>query len=122
MFDWARNIGISDFIFYLRQVVGGMNIPIPNWITLSVPDALWGYSLTAFMVVTWCNNPSNKNKLFWFSIGPAICILSELGQLTGMIKGTFDRIDLFLIIIFSLAPFIVLGINFKGEENEKKFV
>jgi hypothetical protein len=121
MFKWANFLRVSSEIEYFRQLIIDINFQITDWAAFTLPDALWGYSLTAFMIITWRNNLTSKNSIFWLSIGPLFCILPELGQMVGLVMGTFDRMDLLFCVIASIAPFIVFQRYFKGgSKNESK--
>lgn len=120
MFKWADSIRISNNIEYFRQLVIDNNFQIPNWAAFSLPDALWGYSLTAFMIITWKNNFANKSSFFWLCIGPLFCIMPELGQMEGIISGTFDRCDLLFCVVASILPFIFFQRYFKGVCNNER--
>jgi hypothetical protein len=66
---------------------------IPESILYSLPDALWVYSLTSIMAFIWQNSQS-AFKAFWMSSGLLLAFAFELGQLAGVIPGTFDVLDL----------------------------
>ena len=104
----------------IRHLILTTNLRIPKWMIFSLPDALWVYSLTAFMIITWNDNPMSKNAMFWMSLGPILGIAPEFGQKIGIVSGTFDLVDLLFIIIASILPFLNLKKYFKGGINNEK--
>ncbi|REG88254.1 hypothetical protein [Algoriphagus antarcticus] len=104
MFGWFNEIGLSDKIGLLRSNYQLQNLTIPNWIKFSLPDALWLFSFTYITLIIW-ENKINRESVFWIFFAPMIGIFSEVGQLTGLIPGTFDKIDLILLIIATILPF-----------------
>jgi uncharacterized membrane protein YbhN (UPF0104 family) len=74
----------------------------------SLPNALWVFSFTRIYLLLWKNN--NSYGLFWFFGAFAVSILFEVAQYFNFIPGTFDWIDLVLVI---LAGIISLSLSFK---------
>jgi len=95
----------------------------PSWFLYSLPDALWTYSLTVFMIYNF-NQKFDKNSAIWILIGPFISIISELFQLVNIVKGTFDSIDLLLCVIASILAFLHITnfekLNLFNYENKYK--
>ncbi|NJB83637.1 hypothetical protein [Wenyingzhuangia aestuarii] len=103
MFDWFDKIGLSEYVVVLRTNKQLLNLELPNWIKYSLPDALWLFSFTYITLIIWrCQ--LNKQSVFWIMLAPIIGLFSELGQLLGFVPGTFDRVDLILLIIAALLP------------------
>jgi len=119
MFKWVYLFEMSDGIGRIRHLILTTNLQIPKWMIFSLPDTLWVYSLTAFMIITWNDNPISKNAMFWMSLGPILGIAPEFGQKIGIISGTFDLVDLLFIIIASILPFLNLKKYFKGGINNE---
>lgn len=88
----------------------------PYWLIYSLPNALWVYSLTAYLLFIW--NGDDKN-IFWLLVGPLIGIAAEIMQIFGYFPGTYDNIDLLLTIIFGILPFFIFK-PFKLKKNEKQ--
>lgn len=104
MFDWFDKIGISDFIDFLRSTEQIQNLIIPDWIKFSLPDALWLFSFTYTLLILW-DFKINRQSAFWLFIVPTIGLFSEIGQLIGVIRGTFDKLDLMLLLTATILPF-----------------
>lgn len=104
MFDWFEKIGLSNAINFLRSNQIIQSLKIPNWIKFSLPDALWLFSFTYITMIIW-NYKINKQSFFWIFLAPFIGIFSEIGQYIGIIPGTFDKVDLILLLIAAILPF-----------------
>ena len=112
MFGWFEKIGLYSLIDFLRNNEFLQKMNIPNWIKYSLPDALWLFSFI-YVVLTLWSFQINRHSIFWITLVPAIGLFSELGQLFGIIPGTFDVVDLFLLVLASILPFLIESINFK---------
>jgi len=114
MFSWYKSIGLGEILNGLRKSTIPFAENIPEWILFSLPDGLWIFSYVSLMLLIWQNSISKKN-ISWILITPILAISSELGQLFGLITGTFDLIDLLLYIFGMTLPFIFFkqSINFK---------
>lgn len=107
MFGWFSNIGLSDTVDFLRSNQHLQNLNIPSWIKYSLPDALWLFSFNYVLLTLWDFNV-NRHSAFWLFLAPAIGLFSEIGQLIGLVPGTFDFMDLVLLIIATLIPFLLV--------------
>ena len=105
MFGWFSNIGLSDFVDFLRSNKYLQSLTIPNWIKFSLPDALWLFSFNYILLTLWSFNV-NRQSAFWLFLAPTIGLFSEIGQLTGVVQGTFDIVDLVLLLIATLLSFL----------------
>lgn len=112
MFRWLEKIGLYSLIDFLRNNEFLQKINIPNWARYSLPDALWLFSFIYIVLTLW-NFQINRHSLFWITLVPAIGLFSELGQQFGIIPGTFDVVDLFLLVLACILPFLIVAINFK---------
>lgn len=116
MFRWFEFIGIDDLINSMRKITMNYNVLFPNWFLYSLPDGLWIFSYTCLMFYIWNNKVTLKN-IFWIFIIPTSAIISELGQMTKYINGTFDILDLAFYFFGLLLPFILFknSFNFKTQ-------
>src|SRR5690606_24761044 len=116
MFSWYETIGLGGLTNELRNWAFQLADKIPEWILFSLPDGLWIFSYVSLMLIIWQNSISLKN-IFWILILPFLAISSELGQLFGVIIGTFDFMDLLLYISGMILPLIIftrsINITFK---------
>jgi len=112
MFGWFEKFRLYSLIDFLRNNEFLQKMNIPNWIKYSLPDALWLFSFI-YVVLTLWSFQINRHSIFWITLVPAIGLFSELGQLFGIIPGTFDVVDLFLLVLAIILPFLIESINFK---------
>ncbi len=112
MFGWFKKIGLSDSVDFLRANQFLQKLTIPGWIKFSLPDALWLFSFNYILLALW-NFKINRQSAFWLFIAPTIGIFSEIGQSIEVVPGTFDLVDLALLIIASLISFLI-GTNSKS--------
>src|SRR3990172_4353052 len=77
MFRWFDTIGLGQTIKTARQLIGHSNLPA--WTVFSLPDALWIFSFTNFMLIIWRDKFWGQS-LFWIFIAPTVGLFSEVGQ------------------------------------------
>jgi hypothetical protein len=104
MFNWFKIIGLTDLVNFLRTDNILQNLTIPNWVKFSLPDALWLFSFTYIILLLW-DFKITRQSAFWIFIAPTVGLFSEIGQLIGIISGTFDKVDLLLLILSTALPF-----------------
>lgn len=119
MFGWFDSMKATDFINFLRTNDFLQTINLPEWIKYSLPDALWIFSFTYFMLTIW-KFKITQSSAFWIFLAPVIGLFSELGQLYGVVPGTYDPVDLILIIVAMTVPFLkIVNFNFKSINYEQ---
>lgn len=123
MFSWAKYIGLTDFVNFLRTDNFLQNLTIPNWVKYSLPDALWLFSFTYIILLLW-DFKINRQSVLWIFLTPTVGLFSELGQLVEIIPGTFDKIDLLLLLLAAIFPLTFVSnsksINIKIIWQQKK--
>ena len=112
MFSWSKYIGFTAFVSFLRTGSQLQNLTIPNWVKFSLPDALWLFSFTYIILFLW-DFKINRQSAFWIFLAPTVGLFSELGQLLEFIPGTFDKMDLLLLLLATISPFSFVS-NFKA--------
>jgi hypothetical protein len=116
MFGWYETVGLGGLTNELQKLTFQFANESPEWILFSLPDGLWIFSYVTLILVIWQNTVSIKN-IFWILVIPILAIGSEVGQLFGLIIGTFDFVDLLLYILGMTLPFIIysksINLNFK---------
>jgi hypothetical protein len=110
MFKWYHALGTDDLIRDLRIQATPYRHFVPEFILFSFPDGVWVYSLTVVMGGLW-HNTSFFSRFFWVSIGPLIGIGSEMGQLLGLVPGTFSYSDLLSCFSATLGALILIKIK-----------
>lgn len=69
---------------------------LPEWVIFSLPNALWVYSMSAYIALVWKNK---INRTLWVYSVYILSLLAELLQLSNIIPGTFSIADILLILI-----------------------
>ena len=105
VFDWLKAIHLSEFAFYLRHL--SSEITLPGWLLYSMPDGLWAYAITSWIILIWDRAP----PLAWLSAGAVLAIGSELGQLIGIVPGTYQHRDVAFYICGFVAACLQLEIT-----------
>lgn len=106
MFRWLRAIGLETVTNGLRSLTAPERKFLPYWFVYSLPDGLWVYALTAFMLLVWRNSDSLPTKVLYCSLGLILGAGTELGQLAGIVPGTFDYGDLIVCLIAPTAALL----------------
>ncbi|MFV8364763.1 hypothetical protein [Flavobacterium sp. XS1P27] len=104
MFNWFKWIGFTDLVIFLRTNNQLQNLTIPNWVKFSLPDALWLFSFTYIILLIW-DFKITRHSVLWILLTPTVGFFSEIGQLIGIIPGTFDKVDLLLLLLSTVLPF-----------------
>lgn len=102
MFRWINKLGLSDWIFRLRQNL--KDTTLPDVVIYSLPNGLWVFSITTLLLIIWKDDYKLRFKMY-LSFLFIIVMLPEFLQFFELIPGTFDFIDLLVNLIFFLLPF-----------------
>lgn len=105
LFQWIEYTGGIHLVSELRSFT--TNIPLPDWVLYSLPDALWLYAFTYSILLIW-GKQINRLSLGCLGIVFILGIGHEVGQFYGMIAGTFDPVDLGLSMLALLIPLVLL--------------
>jgi hypothetical protein len=119
MFRWFEMVGVGPVVQQLRITMMPLQAGLPSWVEYSLPDAMWVYSLTAFMALVW-KGTNFRVRAIWISAGLLLGAGSELGQLAGYVPGSFDASD-FLLCVFAAGLALVLTserMTFKRSIND----
>lgn len=112
MFDWFTKFGINEYIIKLRYGIN-LNKYLNDWIIYNSPAWIWSFSFTFLLGVVW-QYKINRESIFFLLVPLLLGVISEILQLTGMIKGTFDFIDLIMNIIGWFSGLFLIRItNYK---------
>ena len=109
MFRWLEFVDLDSPVNKLRDIYGGQNGQLPQWLLYSLPDAAWLYSFAMYMGLVWID--AKPRVVFSFmAIGPTLGLGGELGQGFRVVPGTFDLVDLiFLCVASILAALVVIN-------------
>ena len=97
MFAWADQLLLTDLIVRGRAAAAPLLPHVPGFVLFSVPDGVWVFSATAFFARLWHDGPLWM-RAGWIGITPAMAIGGELGQITGLVPGTYDVLDMLAYI------------------------
>lgn len=86
MFAWADTLGLGPAVHGLRELLAPVVSAAPDWAVFSLPFGLWLFALVLAVRDTR-----------WIPAALALGIGSELAQLPGLMPGTFDPVDLFVL-------------------------
>jgi hypothetical protein len=104
MFAWAEALRLRWAIDWSRDAAGVAIHSLPDWVIYSLPNALWAYALTAFMLRLW-GRRLTRGSAPWILVGPLLAIGWEVGQSSGLVPGTFDLTDLLFVVLALAAAF-----------------
>jgi len=65
------------------------SVHLPAWFLFTLPDALWVYALTSWLLTIW-----GPLRPIWIGSGLMAAFLTEYAQLLGILAGTYDPADL----------------------------
>ena len=106
MFSWFDRVNLSGVISELRLSTLPLTDHLPNWFLSSLPDGLWLFSYLSVLIVVWDNTISKQN-IHWLLLVPAVAVFSEIGQLFGVVPGTFDIFDLTFYLGGTVLPILI---------------
>ena len=93
MFSWAEHLSLTELISRGRTAAAPLLPHVPGFVLFSVPDGVWVFSATAFFARLWHDGPLWM-RAGWIGVVPAMAIGGELGQIVGLVPGTFDVLDM----------------------------
>ena len=91
-FNWFEAWGLKDLIVQLRATFHGWDDSLPEWFLYALPDGLWCYAATAYFARKWADQ-DGAWAWAWTLLAPALGCGGEIGQVVGIVPGTFDWWD-----------------------------
>lgn len=91
----------------LRETTYATSSDIPAHLLYSLPDGLWVYSFSVTMQLIWfrqSNWVANILKLLPLILG----LLGEIGQISSLIIGTYDNVDVVYVVVSWLASLLAI--------------
>ena len=104
LFSWFNYFGLENFIDFFRKNIF-LSSKVPFWFKYNLPDGLWVYSFTSFMLLIW-RNEINGNNIFWFFLFPIVACVGEIFQFYKILPGTYDFLDILFYLILGYIPFL----------------
>ena len=118
VFHWANAIGFYSAVIKARALFD-IGYLMPEWLVYSLPNGLWAYSFMFFMSFIW-GDVKSMNKTFFIVLVVVLTVGSELGQLLGLVPGTFCLADMFFYTFGLFTGYLFSKLYFKGDVlNEK---
>lgn len=85
----------------------------PSWVLYNLPDFLWAYSYSLFIISMW-GFKMNLENIVWLSTIPILTLGYEVSQYFNLLPGTFDILDVIFTVAAILTSIITIKI-LKGE-------
>ena len=104
VFDWMHALGALDVIMGVRTEVFEYRTLIPHHVLYSLPDGCWVWGMTAVYRSFWDWN--SVEGAFWVSLGCALGMGGEFGQLLGWVPGHFDWWDVGYMVVGFCVPIV----------------
>lgn len=105
--SWCLNLDFLGTLTKLRFLT--FTWGIPEFIKFNLPDAIWS---TAYILLINGIKVNYKKRILFSSIIPCLGAFSELLQKTGIIKGTYDILDIFCYVVPLIFFLIFLCIKY----------
>jgi hypothetical protein len=96
VFDWLYALNIDPTPIRTNR-------EIPHFIEYCLPDGCWVYAGTSWMLLIW------RRISLWVYLYLALGVGGELGQLMGIVPGTFEMLDIVACVFGFLVPLLVLS-------------
>lgn len=104
VFYWVDMLGLNSLVLQVRDIFDIAHY-LPAWIIYSLPNGLWAYSFMFFISFVW-GHTNSIGKTFFIILVVILSVGSELGQLLGLVPGTFCLTD---VVLYLLG--LVVGYN-----------
>ncbi|SFI40004.1 hypothetical protein SAMN04487775_101127 [Treponema bryantii] len=115
MFSWLRFLNLEK---YFTQNTFNSNSTFLSFCVYSLPNGLWSFSAILLFGIVWKN--SIRHFLFFSIVFTLVNLLFEFLQLFNVIPGTFDFIDILVLLISLLAGIFAYKQLLKGDSYESK--
>jgi len=116
VFTWVDGLGFTDTVGHARNLFFPYRTSLPEFVVFNLPNGLWVYATTSWMLLIWGNEVKTWAGSFWISIGLTSLVAMEILQHSeiALIPGTFDWFDIFAGV--SGLCFAIYFINCSGSE------
>ncbi len=110
LFHWADELSLMNSVMLVRTTLIGMEKLIPEWFIFSLPFALWILSYLLFVQAIWSQS-KHWMRFVWFWCVPLFAIFVEFAQISDIVPGSFDWLDLLAITLAIVIGFSATFIN-----------
>jgi len=101
MFKWLENIGLDPIVSSIRNSSTDFNSHQMKHVIFSAPFGMWVISFCCFIGAIW-HKDIFVSAIIWRLCVPFVAISSELLQFLGILPGTYDTIDLLVLIVSTI--------------------
>lgn len=115
-FRWLSMIHMSEIIVAARGLVGSWAPHFPEWFLYNLPDGLWVFAATNAMAAIWLHDRHAGARL-WVLLPAILALLSEGGQYTNHLPGTFCVGDVVAYLAGTFLALLVIKTWSTKEEN-----
>lgn len=105
--DPDRLSTLHAFVSGLQSTFKPVKAYLPDWFLYSLPDGLWTYAFTAYLVLNSRNDPAGLRKSFLLFFTPVFSVSIEVSQYLKLFPGTFDWVDLGFDIAGAVLPLLL---------------
>jgi hypothetical protein len=109
-------IGLDGAARSLRSITVPIGVHLPRVLRFHFADAAWGWALGASLALVWANERGARRK-GWFVAGALLAVAAEWAQLVGVLPGTFDPIDLFVLILSYVTAWRLVSRSLSPQEG-----
>jgi len=100
MFKWIDTLALKDEVQGLRFMARPQLSSLPQWVSFSLPQALWYCSgLLAFECIWGATSRTRWQRRGWILTFSSLAFGLEIGQFFHLVPGTFDLVDLALLVV-----------------------
>ena len=111
LFRWVNQVGLTDDVLLIRHFLSERNYVINSWVLYSVPNALWLLAGLLIFDAIWDQQKERQSAMFWIFGFSGLAISAEFLQFFGLLAGTYDVLDVSLMIAVLGAYLSALGIK-----------
>lgn len=100
IYHFSDFIGVTSQVNSIRDLIPAL----PSWFVNSLPDGLWMFSFSMFILVIW-EFQRSREAIAWILIALACGFILEFFQFLAILPGQFDWHDLAFMFYAALLPF-----------------
>lgn len=116
MFRWFDALGVGVQVHSIRIYAERYANILPQWVIFSLPQALWLFSGILLLMSIW-GNDKHKGMQLWLIILSTMAFGIEYLQYLHWIPGTFDELDVVLLIAGCAVSFAFINFTYDKERR-----
>lgn len=110
MFVWFDRLGLSTVVYSVRDRTEAVMQQLPQWALYSLPNALWLASGLLVLNGIWGIKSTIDKRVWMFALW-CVAIGGEVGQLLQIVPGTFDWLDLGMMVVVGYCVHLIDPLN-----------